>query len=368
MTIIIYITTIISNLILGIRTKRNLGIYYLSLISIILLILGYRNYSGYSNDLINYETEYHNLLLGFTSSYEIGYVLLMKIGLRFTNDFYVFRDIISLILILVLFKTFLKSNINPHLIIGFFSIYLIIMSAEQFRYFIGFTIFSIGILRYVFYKKKSKVSLIFFILIASSMHISFLAYFVLFLINFKSIKIKREVFYGFFSIILIIIVFINGNKIPGVENIIKYFESDKLTIYINQSTKLGFLYILVLHLFNVFISYWSYKSSLNTLNEGIIKKSTTILKINLTMLLLMPLVMTQITFYRLFRNLLILNYASYSLHVHNKNVSKINRLTFLICAILSTLCWLYFDLIVKTPSNALLIPFFEDNIFLKFFN
>lgn len=369
MTIFIYLFTIIVNLLIGFKLKQrtNFIVFYMSLVFVVMLITGYRNTSGFSNDLINYEMEFNNFMLGFTSNYETGYVFLMNIGSYFTDDFYEFKGLVSVILLILLFNSIKRYAPNPHLVISFFSIYLIILSAEQFRYFIAFTVFFLGLIQLIFSEKKyKKAKFLIFTLLASTMHSSFLIYLLFIIIDLNNRKIKKEIFIGAIAIVFSIIVFINGNQIPGIDSFVKRFESEKFGIYLGQSTNFGFLYIVFLQFINIWLSYGMYKFYMKKGNYKNKKIINLIFKINILSILFFPLIMTQITFYRLIRNILIINYFGFSMFLSNSQMSRLNKLIFLICILLSIVMWMYFDLVIKTPSKALLIPFFKENIYFNF--
>lgn len=369
MTIFVYLSIIIINLLIALKIKKknNFLLYYISLFLMILLVIGYRNTSGFSNDLMNYEIEYNNFLLGFSSNYEVGYVLLMTMGSYFTNDFYIFKSTVSGILLIFLFNNIRKYSPNPHFIISFFSIYLLILSAEQFRYFIGFTIFSIGLTQLIFSEKKyKKIKFTILTLFASTMHISFLVYLLFLIINLKNKNIKKELFIGIFGLLFSVIVFLNGNKIPGVNSFIREFETEKISIYFNQSTNFGFLYVVILQAINILLSYFLYKFCTKNENDKNKKITSIIFKINILSTLFFPLIMTQITFYRLIRNLLIINYFAVGILFNNVQVPKLGKALYLFSTVFSIFLWIYFDLIIKTPAKALLIPFFEENIYFNF--
>ncbi|WP_161568911.1 EpsG family protein [Exiguobacterium sp. SL-9] len=343
-------------------------VYSVSFIFIFLLIAGYRNTSGLSNDLYYYELEYQNFLAGSLSQYEIGYKILMSIGGMITDDFYLFRSIVIFLSLLLVFVSVKKYSPSPHYVIALFTTYLVILSAEQFRYFIAFSLFiiSFNILLFSDYKFKKVFSAI-VLGLATSIHFSFLIYFVIIALfsekTEQTIKIKVLALITF---VFCIVIFINNNTIPGLETLISGIDDSKIQIYLNQKTEFGFLILFLLHGFSLFLSGWAVKLSQKRTDVGTLKKIKLIHQINILSVIFFPLFMVQITFYRLIRNFLILNYMLVSGISISKVIKLDMRVSFLVLAWTSVICWIYFDLVFKTPMEALLIPFFTENYYLNF--
>ena len=370
MTLSIYLSTIIINLYCGLQYKSriNLPIFLLSFISIFLLIAGYRNTSGLSNDLYYYEFEYEKFLNGSLSQYEIGYRALMKLGGMVTDDFYLFRSILIFLSLLLLFISTIRNAPSPHYVIALFSTYLVILSAEQFRYFIAFSLFVVAFNTLLFsdYKLK-KLTSILYLGLASSIHFSFIIYFI-FIILFKekSVGINNERILAIVTFAFCTLIFINGNTIPGLNFLISEIDDSKIQIYLSQKTEFGFILIFLLHAASLLLSGWALKMSKNTNNEKISRKIKLVHQINILSVLFFPLFMIQITFYRLVRNLLIFNYILISGIAVSKTIKLNYRILFLLLSWTSVFFWIYFDLIFKTPIEALLIPFFTENYYLNF--
>ncbi|WP_214835040.1 EpsG family protein [Exiguobacterium sp. E4787] len=343
-------------------------VYLISFIFIFLLIAGYRNTSGLSNDLYYYELEYQNFLAGSLSNYEIGYKTLMAIGGMITDDFYLFRSIVIFLSLLLMLVSIKKYSPSPHYVIALFSTYLVILSAEQFRYFIAFSLFvvSLNILLFSDYKFK-KIFSMFVLGLATSIHFSFIIYFVVIvLFSERTERTIKEKVLAVITFFFCIVIFINNNTIPGLEILISEIDDSKIQIYLNQKTEFGFLILFLLHGVSLFLSGWAVKLSQETADEKTLRKIKLVHQINILSVLFFPLFMVQITFYRLIRNFLILNYMLFSGISISKKIKLNKRVSFLVLAWTSVICWLYFDLVFKTPMQALLIPFFTENHYLNF--
>jgi hypothetical protein len=324
---------------------------------------GYRNTSGLSNDLIYSEIDYNNVINGMKSNYEIGYVFLMKIGGIFTDNFYFFRSSVIGLFLFLLFYTIKKWAPSPHYVISLFCVYLIILSAEQLRYFLAFVIFSIGLSVLVYSKSnRKKLYFNFLLLIASSIHFSFIIY-VVFNIKKISLNSKKEKLIATFVGMFCILIFLNNNKIPGLSLLLNYVDNYKIRVYMSQTTNLGFLYPFLLQLTSIILTLWAYKLSIRSNQTKTLATSEHVYKINLLAVIFFPLFMLQLTFYRLARNILIINYFVFSDIRSSKNINYRKRKLFSIAVFTSIIIWFVVDLLITTPASNLLIPFFEENIY-----
>jgi hypothetical protein len=372
MTLLFYAVVIIINIFVGrksrdnIKNKTNPLIFFLSFIIIFLLMAGYRNTSGLSNDLLYSELEYKNIINGLASNYEIGYVLLMKVGGIFTQDFYTFRSSIIVIFLFLLFCSIQKWAPSPHYVIALFSSYLVILSSEQLRYFLAFIIFVIGlfILLYSNYRHK-KVIFSCFLLLASTIHFSFLVYFIFLLSNYSR-KSKREKIIVSLTFLFCFIIFLNNNQIPGVSLLLESVDNYKLKVYMGQTTNFGFLYPFVLHLSSLLLTLWALKLTIKSKDNDALQIIRNVYKLNLLVVLFFPLFMLQLTFYRLARNILIVNYFVYSQIRISKKISFSKRKLFAFMVWNSVILWIVVDLFITTSASALLIPFFTENVYLNF--
>ncbi|WP_430508187.1 EpsG family protein [Rossellomorea marisflavi] len=373
MTLLLYLIVIVANVITGIlyrnniKNRSNAVILFFTYIIVFLLMSGYRNTSGLSNDLFYTELEYNNIVNGLVSNYEFGYVFLMKLGGVLHQEFYTYRSIIIGVFLLFLFVAIRKWAPSPHYVIALFSSYLIILSAEQLRYFIAFSIFAIGLLILLYSNFKcKKMSFLCFTLFASTIHFSFLIY-LIFIFGDFSHKTKREKIIVSVTLLFCLVIFINNNQIPGVSELLESVDNYKVSVYMGQSTNLGFMYPFVLHMSSILLSFWAIKLISKSEDDELIMRVRNVYKINLLAVIFFPLFMLQLTFYRLARNLLLLNYFAYSQIRVSKKIDLGKKKIFAFAVWNSVVLWILVDLFIKTSADALIIPFFTENIFFNFF-
>ncbi|MGX7108530.1 EpsG family protein [Facklamia miroungae] len=368
MTYVVYALLFILNLLFGIkrfflpnnffRARRSIFLMILSYIGCFLLIAGYRNFSGLSSDLVNNEHEYMNLITYDTSIYEPGYVLLMKAGSIFSLDFYSWRNLIIGIALLMIFIPIFKFSKNPHFVLSFFSSYLIIVSAEQFRNFIGFCVLTYGLIYYLYSDQKYKrTKFIVITIIAGTIHSLFYIYLVLVLID-KTFSLKTIHRIIFLVLVFCVFIFINNNSIPGLNILLNILGDSRATIYLSQHTRFGFAFPMLFHLINTLLSYLAFKKSKDKSNH------VNIYKANLITMIFFPLYMLQTTFSRISRNLLIINYMTQGDYIVEGRPSA-NKLGYVLISLIGLFIWFYFSLFYLTNPEAVFKPFFEDNIFLS---
>jgi hypothetical protein len=384
MSIIFYLFVIGLNLVFAFRKEHSKKVAILSLILILLLMGGAGpNYSG-NPDYANYKRNYENVGSNNKTVFDdifIGFNILMKIGNLFNISFVYFRFIIiSLCLILIYHFIIKKYAYNYNYIILFYMLYPMIIDSEQLKNLIAFTFLFIGISFLIKNTFKNKIYFTIFLFLASSIHLAFILYLPLILINssYKN-KFIRFIFFLFIFITLLIIV--NNNQIPFINYLLEYIDNNRLQVYLLSKTNYGFLIPFSLNIINIILVFLSRKIIVNN-NKQIRKYSNNsnitykkqydikrdylfvdfVFWINIISIVFFPLYIKSITFYRLSRNLIILNINSFSIASIRLRKNSINKLIFNLFVFLNIFIWFYSDLIVTTSINSVLIPFFLRNI------
>ncbi|RAO99012.1 hypothetical protein PW5551_06565 [Petrotoga sp. 9PW.55.5.1] len=119
MTILLYFTVMLINLMLVFNKKQSKMISLLTILFIILFISGAGpKYStiNHSRDYINYEISYNNSLEEtYSNNYNISYLFLSKIGNKVGIDFFYFRLILISILFFILYLRIKNYTFNINL-------------------------------------------------------------------------------------------------------------------------------------------------------------------------------------------------------------------------------------------------------------
>ncbi|UQF37571.1 EpsG family protein [Vagococcus lutrae] len=365
MVIVLYLSILFFNLLIGVRKKNAKVVLIFSIFLLSLLVSS----NQASLDNINYLFHYNNLKYGVVTSNEseFGFIYLMNLGNILGLSWAQFKFICYLFGYTLFFRAI--SNIlpqsNKHLIIVIYLTYLYFIDAEQVRNFISLSVFMFGLsmLMTSFNKKNIFIYLI-TLLVSISIHNSmiFYSFFPLF---FKKSHDKKRIVYltMTFSIILSLVTYFNGNQIPFVKELLSIISDDnaKIERYLEKKTSLGFLLPTSYAILNIIVLnlITKYINSTNEKKEIHIKNINIIYELSLISLVFIPLTMQSVTFYRLYRNLLPLVYASFAYSVFICKGWK--RTILVIVFFLTVLYWFIFDIGIKV--NEIYLPFFFDNLF-----
>lgn len=307
----------------------------------------------------------------FFASYEPGYAIIQKVGNYISLSYSEFRFTVSLIS-LFLINSF-ANKFSSKASYGFFLAYLsfyIFIDSEQFRSFFSFSVVLFGLGRILFDEKKiNKVYFILSILLASTIHISSLAFLPLYLITFKNQRsINRLV--AFFTVLTCMFIFVGGNNLAFIKSILLTVTdgSDRVSQYGESRVRFGFLFPVSLHFLALMFLYFCHcklkmkNVSLVQLegNLGDIRKLFKyIVAINLVSFLYFPLYMFNLQFFRLGRSIMLIDIMFFCLLASNfKSISYINKLSwsaiFILCGSL-----FYYTYIMAGHVDSIIEPFFD---------
>lgn len=364
MTIVVFLAIIVVNLFLAYSKNNSRVILWLSVFGMALLMCGYRR--PFYGDLDNYQYMYDGIMEA-TIGLKFIFSLAKGIGISFWYTHYI------LLIIMLLAVVFLirKCSLNWHFPIACFSAYYIIISSDQIKNHTAF-IFLIFAL-YALYTEHKKIALL-LIIGAMSIHYSFIVYLLLLLSCDDKKKYTTK-------IIICICFLLTFLEIIGIGDILLYAVSKmggvierylgiyaltKLQSYTQNRTRFGYLLLFGFQIINYYLLNLTYKWLPENNRGGRIKKfNSFVINVNLVGFMVFPLFVYNQQWYRLIRELLLVNYCAYGncYYLLPRNSNK--RACVLLCVIISILIWFIGDLIVKTEMSGVLIPFFINNQFLN---
>ena len=362
----LYIVLIALMLLASFSSAKDKYLRYIVIILITYLVGRGAETLDTQNYVYYYEYIKNNL---YNNTYEKGFLYLQKLAHFLDWEYVEFRialTFLSYILIFHVVSRFSKGSLLPWLL---YASFLIFIDTVQIRNLFAFSIVVYGI-KFLFdnddndYLKYFKY--IITILIASTIHISALAYLVFIILYFRN-NSKFIYVMSILTLVSCLFIFLVGNKIPLVYQLLESLDSNRLDGYINQATRFGFLYAFVLHGFNLVMVWFALKikkqqmSIATTENDmyayDIIK---VILLINQIAILFFPLYMVNLQFIRLSRNLLIINFIAYSLIQKPFLLQSFKLKSFNILLILNLFSWYYFTFVVQDHVEDIIEPFFAD--------
>lgn len=361
MVIVIYSIIILLNLIFAYNKKNSKVVVVISSILVLLLMCGYRR--PFYGDLDNY----YYMYIGQQDN-TVGMQIIFNVFKSIGFDFYTVHYLILItfwFVVLWMIKVFCS---NWHFPIMLMSIYYIIISADQIKNHTAFIFLCVAIV--CLYREK-KLKAIIFLTIATTIHYSFIVYFLMILIPRKRANVVIKICVALSTVFFIMMLFkvdfmIVNVLLRGLGNVLQAdsMASIKLETYFTTRTNFGFLICVAFQLLNYYLLKYS-KILLNTYGD---KWQVDIcdfaLKVNEIGFIVFPLFLYNMQWYRIIRELLLLNYCVYGNAYHCMKYSWLKRWRFLLIVLLSVIVWLVGDLCLKTKPELVIIPFFTNNLFI----
>lgn len=300
---------VILNLIFAIRKRHSKFVFFLSFVFLWILIAG----NTHNPDL----QAYKNIYYGDNRSIELGFVLLTKLFRNMNISFEAFVAIISFFCLVMTFTTIKLYTKNLNLVMGLYMIYPFVIDAIQLRNFIATSIVIFSIRYLLRNNLKNKLKYVFFIILAGMMHQLFFFYLLFLLIDIKKRNTKIKVIVGS-SLLFSVLVFLNGNSIPLLDQILP-ISPEKYRRYFSTKLRYGFLINWSFNLLYLFLINLSKKRVSQNKNEldvsNIERYITLVFWINVVTVVFFPLYMLNVNFYRLYRNISLINYSVYAIAI-----------------------------------------------------
>jgi len=380
-TIFFYVFVLINNWYYGSKRKTNQIWVVITLAFLFLIISGAGPFYSFQADYDNYYSNYYTVMdRGLLDNNQIGYSFIMIIGNLLGIPFDMFRLLVIGACLWLLYHYVIKRyQVNVNYVLGLYMMYAVIMDSEQFRNWVALTILLSGLQFLESTRWADRIKFLIIWLISISFHYSFALYAPLLLVNNKKDNkwLKRLVMVSLFISIVIVL---NGNKIPFQDLLTEFGGSRIIESYLTTQTNFGFLIPAITHGSSIFLAYWARKiiySKYEGVNFNILPSSprydevskikrelslaNIVYWINVGMLIVFPLYIVNVQFYRLMRNLLLVTYvicAKATQHL----IRRKHFILFNLVVGSSAIVWLYLDLVHRIAPERLLIPFFLENI------
>lgn len=366
--------TIIIIIILGMIFKKSKLLTYTMMLAAVILIGG----SSLNADYYSYENNYFAIGNGLNSwNFEIGFQWLNRLIFNLGFSYQQFRLIIALMGMLLIYKTIKKFTNNTAYVMALYLIYPLILDTIQIRNFLAMSIVIYG-MRYIICLNKQYLKYILTILLATSIHSTMAFYLAVLLVSLKN---NRRMTFLVTSVSIL-----SAILMPYLIKGMSFFvASEKINAYFFTETSMFtqagvFLYFLY-SIFIVKFMEWKLskreKGSLineNKFSEGIVNRKLSkdsfktyeidkkaITSINIIALLSLPLVVNNLNFFRLYRNLFIINYIYYGFYLEKYKKSYNGYLVQLL--IIMLIVGSFILLIYLVPQTDIIAPVFEYNIF-----
>lgn len=356
-----------------IKTKKEKFIYLEDILFISYLIL-LAGALSYGPDFDVYQRAYDSAFYIRDKGYGVLLFILKSIGFD-VKQIRLFIAVFCVILIYATGRRYLNRRYIKWLYICYF-VYPYFLDMIQLRNWLAMSIFIFSL---PFLSKEdfsSKCKFLLLVLIAGSMQKTLFAFAPLVL--FKSMN-HRKAFKVFFSLVAICVVFLGSNKgiVLDVELFLLTNFGEKLgiTVYLQDLTNWGWLISWVQTFLNIFIMYLINRScSFNRTNLNEENKKTKMLfeigyLVNIYSIFFLPLYVISVDFFRLCRNLQVINIIILIRFFQEKryqtiNISKEKKYLIMALALIEILIGCYFG-IVKDHWNTIVINAFNNNWILR---
>ena len=354
-----YILLII--LILGTLAFRKARFYRAYMIIFMLIVFGLNTHHlghshFYNMDFGNYYSLYlSNSQRISTRDIEVGFQTIMlfanKLGLSF-NAFRMLLGIVGYALIISTIKVLTK---NTNQVLALYLIFPFFNDVIQIRNFLSMSIVIYASRYLVRSRKSDALKYVLLVLLASRIHTASLFYLVFLLA--KKLKVKTLMkLVPFVSIIMTILAY--TNLYPVLANL--FTDNARLLSYFTRRTTWGLpvvLSVMLMYFFTYFIMYD--KSSNLDGSASAVGLPDMLLKMNILLLTIAPLLVYNFNFIRLYRNILPLNYIVFINAIHcngNKPNIALGK-SFIMLAFIGFLFIFFYGMNAQTQ----ILPVFEDN-------
>lgn len=294
------------NIILVISKKKSKIVTVVSVMISQLLFYYSTNSGDYQNYLNDYQYQ--------KASFEYGYNFLTRIAFTLGLTYNEFLFVLSVACFAIILFVFSKFTNNYHIFFSIYFIYQLGVDINQFRNFLACTILFCYL--YSLYRKKRILALI-LIILAISMHNTMWFYVPLLFIDDNILKNDKLLkFIGLLISLCCVFLKYNSNIFVVLSSFASSLISDtgyeEKIGYFSTMSENGYLVYFVLHAINIFIiiigNYYLIKNIQDKdKKEQLGRLYHFVLFINIYAILSFPLIILNMSFYRLYRNIFLLN-------------------------------------------------------------
>lgn len=333
-------------------------------------------------DLMNYMYQYNNVLNTSSVNTEIGYYFITKCFARLGFSYQWYIAIVTLICYGIIFNTIKNYTQNYNYVFLFYIIHLFIFDIIQIRNFMMMSILIFAVKYLVRNTTKDRIIYLLLICISATIHKTGIIYSLAVLIKpSDSNKVIKNI--AISSVILSIITYINDGKIPILSNyLMSTFDGVVQSTYLDVYVPVKYILCLILLQFVNFGILLLSKSIIHRIYDGFCEENYKLFEhyhdklsilenkckfvdvvfwMNVLAFAFIPLYMESINFYRLMRNLNLLNFIVMSIVSDYLKVNDIKKIKFNIIALLSVILWFIYDL---SLSFSHFQRIFENNLIL----
>lgn len=318
--------------------------------------------SNHKGDNLQYARTYE-----LASQYQYkdgGYGILCIIGDYLRLDFFLFKKILISIALYIWLKAQKKYVKNMTYVFALYLASFVFMDSQVMRNFLAMCI----LMRAVEFltdisNKKNIVLFVICVLIAASIHKAFIFYLIFLTVLCKERTQFAKVLFSI-GIAITVITIINNNHVPFLNILLAMFSSDDRSEWLKTTTRLGAVPVLVLYIYMLLI-IWNFaaKQSFPIVSKKINYVQLVFL-LDICMAPILPLVITNLNFYRLIKNIVVMNYGVLSIaYQNNKKVKR--RAKIIVSSAALAVGWFLYETQVFATYESVVVPVFEGYMFFE---
>lgn len=317
----------------------------------------------------------YNNYMAFASRTEVGYTYLMQLGNNVGLTYHQFLPLAMLVYVAIIGWVACKLSAEPAYVLALYLIFPACMEATQLRFTFATAFILLGFY-FLFYDKEKKPELKYLccIAIASSLHMS-AAIFLLFVI-LRRLSVQYTIIY---TVLIALALFLTrtpqviswlGNVSGMSEKVAQVLATVAANYTYRNVIKVSYRCLIFFVLFMILLYYLEKSRCYNDVNVGFINN---VKKANILGLVVMPLLLYSVDFYRIQQALSVLNYCALSYYmVAMKNAGDIDdrrrtltttrrRILYVLGSVAMAIVNLYYLVLGSTNFEYVFKPFFENN-------
>lgn len=353
MQIFIYLFLIIINGVFAFNKKQDKLLQFGSIAFLTIIMLG--SYSA--PDYLSYLNDYTLMIETGTSSFkDVGFVFIENFFVNLNFNYSFFRLSIIIVSIILIYRGLKDYKINFHYIISLYMTYQFFMDTMQLRNFLAVSIFIYGLQYILNMEKKNKFKYLIFVLIASSVHSSIIIYSIFIIFEFLLSKKKILKIALTISTICSIVIYFFPSIINNFSFLFKIINKEDIFLryFSNVGKSLGFILPLLSFLICCCLYQLFFKDKLQLMSKQI-------WGLNVISMFFFPLIVIDPTWYRVIRNLNILNYSGFWLLYNQEDTFKMKLISYFIPYFI-VIIWFIIECLIWIGPEKIL-PIFQLNDF-----
>ena len=296
---------------------------------------------------------------------DVGYDFICILFRDYLNlDFVYFRYIVTLVFMMMLWNTLNYFKVNIHMFLGLYMIYLFFIDTIQHRNFYAMVVITFSARYLIRNAKFDTLKFTIITLLMSTIHIITLTNFLYLIARKMNPKTSIMLFAGL-GVLITILSFLaklmGGNLMLMISSVFLPNES-RVDSYFETETHLSGPALGALVLWAVWLVYKARVRVMKVISDVKTKQITNVVFLySLVTLILLGTLFLNVSFYRFFRNLLLLQFMVMILCMNSYKNNSVVRFGYFISVLGLSIMWFVIDICLIEGYDVCVDPIFEHN-------